>query len=159
MPEAITKYAVNSTLGTEKFQPLDKIVVGEKRFIVNETPIALLAENKKITNRERNDDDFQDFALFKPQIDGLVRIKIKLSTSSMNSHNVKVNVLKGATSTKTISNSGEVEFEFDLNVSAGASYIFQMIESGNSTSTIATIESCYLCAQVTDYSHFEYSSL
>ena len=33
MPEAITKYAINSTLGTEDFKPLDKIITDGKSLI------------------------------------------------------------------------------------------------------------------------------
>ena len=36
MPEAITKYAINSTLGTEDFKPLDEIITGGKSLITSD---------------------------------------------------------------------------------------------------------------------------
>ena len=42
MPEAITQYAINSTLGTDEFKPLDQIVKGQKTIIASERPLAML---------------------------------------------------------------------------------------------------------------------
>lgn len=42
MPEAIAKYALNSTLGTDEFAPLDQIVKGQKTIIASERPLAML---------------------------------------------------------------------------------------------------------------------
>lgn len=42
MPEAIAKYALNSTIGTDEFEPLDKIIKGQKSIIASERPLAML---------------------------------------------------------------------------------------------------------------------
>ena len=41
MPEAITKYAVNSTLGTPAFRPIDEIILGTKQLFPGGTSYPL----------------------------------------------------------------------------------------------------------------------
>lgn len=41
MPEAITKYAINSTLGTENFQPLDQLIISQTRIVASEDEYAV----------------------------------------------------------------------------------------------------------------------
>lgn len=36
MPEAITKYAINSTLGTEDFKPLDQLIAEERDLVASD---------------------------------------------------------------------------------------------------------------------------
>lgn len=45
MPEAIAKYALNSTIGTDDFEPLDKIIKGQKTIIASNTPFMPLVAN------------------------------------------------------------------------------------------------------------------
>ena len=45
--EAITKFALNSTLGTDEFQPLDKIFNGNWRFVTSSNLFATYLINKK----------------------------------------------------------------------------------------------------------------
>ena len=45
--EAITKFALNSTLGTDEFQPLDKIFNGNWRFVTSSNLYATYLTNKK----------------------------------------------------------------------------------------------------------------
>jgi hypothetical protein len=60
MPEAITKYAINSTLGTDDFEPLDKIIKGQKTIVASEKPLVTLwASNDE--NTFHNDDTIVSF--------------------------------------------------------------------------------------------------
>ena len=73
MPEAITKYALNSTLGTDEFQPLDKMIVGQKMFVASDTPI-FVSEKSVSTNANA----YTTFLTFTPKLDGQVKISLFL---------------------------------------------------------------------------------
>lgn len=63
MPEAITKYAINSTLGTEDFQPLDQIIKGQRTLVASDATYGVI--DVELSNK------------FYSNVDGSVRIIIK----------------------------------------------------------------------------------
>ncbi len=71
------KHAVNSTVGTDDFEPLDKIFKGNWRFIVSEN--IYLTEDAFYT---QDDDTFNISTSFKALINGTVRVSMSAATSS-----------------------------------------------------------------------------
>lgn len=85
MPEAITKYAINSTLGTEQFRPLDQIIIGQKRFIVDET---VLCVSKAFTPAKGLTSTAKKGLKFIPELDGSVKIDTSIKASGVSSNYV-----------------------------------------------------------------------
>ena len=71
MPEAITKYAVNSTLGTDDFMPLDQIIVNQVKIAPSDN-VKLIIREYSSTNRE----DYRTYKspTYKMNMDGVIRI-------------------------------------------------------------------------------------
>jgi hypothetical protein len=82
MPEAITKYAINSTLGTEQFRPLDQIIIGQKRFVVDET---VLCASKAFTPAKAPTSTAKNGLKFIPELDGSVKIDTSITASGISS--------------------------------------------------------------------------
>lgn len=78
MPEAITKYAVNSTLGTEKFKPLnlltEDIVVNNDRY----GKMFVIGENILIENSGVNQGATTHIMEFIPDIRGQIQVRTYL---------------------------------------------------------------------------------
>ena len=57
MPEAITKYAINSTLGTNKFKPLDQLLLDNLGLIEN---VDKLYASKTFTSSVSGGEAYED---------------------------------------------------------------------------------------------------
>ena len=72
MPEAITKYAINSTLGTNNFEPLDKMIIGQKQLLASDNVYQIVkSDTVSVTNPATLNID-----LFKLKINGSFKISI-----------------------------------------------------------------------------------
>ena len=60
------KYALNSTLGTEKFKPLDNLILNNRMFVANSD---FVVKNFNVNNGAIHD-DVETFAQFKSEIGG-----------------------------------------------------------------------------------------
>lgn len=72
MPEAITKYAINSTLGTEDFEPLDVMMMSQKTMVASDNLLydvltSSITSNSSYPKREKN--------LFKVKSGGSFKLK------------------------------------------------------------------------------------
>lgn len=68
MPEAIAKYALNSTIGTDEFKPLDKIIAGQKALVVSDNIYATLWDKNTYL-------DNGDLVKFKMNVNGSAKLK------------------------------------------------------------------------------------
>ena len=88
MPEAITKYAINSTLGTEEFKPLDKIITDGKSLISSDNLYYQIFIGEKYINGY---DDVKTFKIpkkIKFNLNGTINLKYYLYNSSDRNHAV-----------------------------------------------------------------------
>ena len=73
MPEAITKYAINSTLGTSDFKPLDKIIdeiyKNGKRFVVKDDSPKIIQRDLKGLTMEKIETIY-----FYPELSGHIKV-------------------------------------------------------------------------------------
>jgi hypothetical protein len=68
MPEAIAKYALNSTIGTSDFKPLDQIIEGQKSLVVSDNIYATLWDKNTYL-------DDGDLVKFKMNVNGSAKLK------------------------------------------------------------------------------------
>ena len=113
MPEAITKYALNSTLGTNEFQPLDQMIVGQKMFVASDTPIVVI--NRRYTHSEEP----VTFAEFSPKINGTLKLTCWIS-------NARFRILEDETTIDTASASEKDVYETVFNISKNKKYSFKL---------------------------------
>lgn len=88
MPEAITKYAINSTLGTEDFKPLDKIITDGKSLISSDNLYYQIFIGEKYISGL---DDVKTFKIpkkIKFNLNGTINLKYYLYNSSDRNHAV-----------------------------------------------------------------------
>lgn len=94
------KKAINSTLGTDEFKPLDKLIQGEKRLIANDTILGIAR------------DDSRGYG-FTPKVDGAIKVYVSLTYSGNNSRtgcHIKLNNITDGTS------QNGVEFNCNSNI-------------------------------------------
>ena len=120
MPEAITKYALNSTLGTDEFQPLDKMIVGQKMFVAGDTPIyADMRSLKNVTNYYRT------FLSFTPELDGTLKISLFLQSFGDSSAVGDFRIREGSKIVYVESVKDSNNVETIINISAKKTYKFE----------------------------------
>lgn len=96
MPEAITKYAINSTLGTNNFEPLDKMIIGQKQLLASDNVYQIVkSDTVSVTNPATLNID-----LFKLKINGSFKINVYAGASS---NNATVRILKNGVDITSIS--------------------------------------------------------
>ena len=96
MPEAITKYAINSTLGTNNFEPLDKMIIGQKQLLASDNVYQIVkSDTVSVTNPETLNID-----LFKLKMNGSFKISVYAGASS---NNGTVRILKNGVDITSIS--------------------------------------------------------
>ena len=146
MPEAITKYAINSTLGTDDFKPLDKIITGEKVFGTSDVAIAPAYSDGK-------------YFYFTPKINGVVRAKIGLKNTDNSSARGRGKVLNEDGAVVAIGDEITVQPNrvgysiVDFACIPNKKYRISYERTSITSSVIITTS--YYCAQVTDYNYFE----
>lgn len=146
------KYALNSTLGTDEFKPLDKLIVGEKLFCSSDTVIAQIYS--KLSPSVNN--------YFIPKINGIVTIKSNFRNTyegQTSSGYLLVYDESGTCVAKSpkyenvgYTPDGSSYYYMDLTVTAGKKYRVTAEQYG--TSGRFALYSAFVCAQVTDYNYF-----
>lgn len=120
MPEAITKYAINSTLGTSDFKPLDKIfndsiVIVSSDFVLK----ILIGEQTRLSNAGKT-------AYFTSNFDGVIKIQAKLTGEIIGNTNVYLSCTNSSNdivAQKTTLLSKDTDSVFmNVNVKKGESY-------------------------------------
>lgn len=156
MPEAITKYAINSTLGTDDFKPLDQIIKGEKLFMASDYPIVVLVTN----DTKAVGTEYITIGKFKPHVNGTIRLKLNIESLYGTGDDLFIQILKDNTvihsSTYKIKNALS-DLSLDINVVANSSYTFQIKRTYSSA--LVTLKNASINAQVTDYNYFEYETM
>lgn len=117
MPEAITKYALNSTLGTPKFKPLDKL----KKVVSSDNLLFYLAKDCDSAISPSNLLLAPNFE-FKSQISGTIKIKAKVSTSEGTTVSVFVDSVLFVT--EALSVTEELDCEIQVNENSVVKLLF-----------------------------------
>lgn len=142
------KHALNSTLGTEEFQPLDQIIKGQKILIANDNVIAV------ISNSLVNGNAIYP-TIFTPKINGVIRILVKGFSTDRNNSSQYIMIFENGIRKYNYllpnQSSGVSEGSIDIPVIAGSAYSFQ--QSG-----YAYVYSIYIGAYVIDGNVFEVNS-
>lgn len=131
MPESITKYAINSTLGTGEFQPLDKIIKGQRYFAASDTTIAILGSAGTVTYLPKS---------FIPKTNGVVKLTADFEYGTLGGDGLDIfedGNLYATTKKDT-----------EISVKKNSVYTFKT-KSGTSVSDLK------ICAQIIDGSLFE----
>lgn len=117
------KHALNSTLGTSDFKPLDQLIIGERAFVASDTAYSVMLDGAQSTTAT--------IGSFTPKLDGYVRVIAKVQTTA----------LSGTTSSIQVGNkymyfaggNGEVVKSIDIRVTANASYVVSWTTAGSGT--------------------------
>lgn len=70
------KHALNSTLGTENFKPLDKIIEGQKRFVASDDKLVAAS------GHFGTESNFLSFLKFTPKLDGTLKLQYTAESSN-----------------------------------------------------------------------------
>lgn len=147
MPEAITKYAINSTLGTSDFKPLDQIIIGQKVFVASNEPIA----------RAYTEND-EKYYYFIPSINGVARVKFKGINDNNNyggSISIQVRDDNGIVAESEYIGIGPNSVEIgylDFPVISGTKYRITYDHDGIAKPHLGD---CYFCANIIDANYFK----
>lgn len=135
MPEAITKYAINSTLGTDEFQPLDKIIKGQRHFASSDVTIAILGDAGSFGFLPKS---------FTPKTSGVVKLIGDISGSVG-----EMRIFEDGNLYKTIASA---QMPYEISIKKNAVYTFQ---ADNGTG----IDNLKIGAQIVDGSLFEIENI
>lgn len=124
MPEAITKYAVNSTLGTENFKPLDQIIIGQK-YLVGSTSTPIVSLGSHNVSR----DTTKILGYFTPKLDGTVSISALIRTNGTYGTVVSINL--GNTPAIQTSTNITTKLSGTVNVTKHTRYEIKLITSSD----------------------------
>lgn len=143
------KHALNSTLGTTNFEPLDTIIKGQKRIVASDTPLVIYVnENLPISSG-----NVKDLGSFVPSVGGTCRMNINATTSGTNA----IEIYKNGSLIHNISFSTSIDeykdFSFDFNIEKGAIYLFK----ARCSSGYASIAQVKLCGSTIDSALYSYS--
>lgn len=149
MPEAITKYAVNSTLGTDEFQPLDQMIVGQKMFVASDTPIAVGKNIKKVT------EDYVVFAKFAPRIGGTLKVSFFLDSSGYQNVTGYFRIQEDGITVFSVDDDESNDFEITINISAKKTYEFSCAASPSDSVTVKNFK---ISGDIVDSNWFEFEN-
>lgn len=146
------KHALNSTLGTSEFKPLDKIIEGQRTLAASDSVIkVLLSTSQNISSSQLT------VGSFTPQVDGSVRISGKFTLKSLGSASstLVLRVYLGTsqvalTSVNLTNTQSEYTAIRDLSVTKGNTYVVKV-----SSDSGMTANSVNVCANVIDTSLVE----
>ena len=157
------KHALNSTVGTEDFQPLNeltekiihKYTLGSKKYVAsNDLIINYLPSGEQYIGAGQN----IFLGNFTPAIDGYIRFNFTLSASS-SQHATSFTVQEQQTGNFVIqvnmygdfSTSGQAQFK-DIRVTAGYTYIMNLSQSSAGNGTLSQLNICgYVSDPLYDY--------
>lgn len=136
------KHALNSTLGTEDFMPLDKLIKGQRTLAASDDIIAVIFSSSSDTLINKKTFDLS----FTPKTNGVIRLHLDaFSTSTSNLAILQVN---GKSSFSIPATSANRNNAFDLAVGKGVKYTFSV--SGG-----AYVRKLAIGANIVDGSLFE----
>lgn len=148
MSWAKIKKAINSTLGTEEFKPLDKLILGEKRFVANSDIVLHSFISERVALDFTSDK-------FVSKLNGTLLLKINGSGGGSTScyYHIYENGVEIYKSGFTdLNNSLKTHY---LNVVAGNKYHIKVTENYSGTIYLTTLQ---LCGMVMDTNYFEIES-
>jgi hypothetical protein len=129
MPEAITKYAVNSTLGTENFKPLNMLLIDEYRkgfrYIPNPEGDRLASMQGSYSNTE---DSRRYSLIFNPQISGRILVKY-YSTNDL--RRVRLDIYEGNELIFNDNQISEDEKQKEIEIKENKEYTFTFYNTNN----------------------------
>lgn len=138
------KYALNSTLGTDDFKPLDQIIIGQKRFSASDATIKVITQNEIRLSKEST----QILGYFTPKLDGTIRLNATMDKSS-DIYGTSITIgLYGSSGGGFLSHNSttNVSKSIDLEVSKGIRYEIRI----RTSSDPGTFSNISLSAVVTD---------
>ncbi len=129
--ESIAKFALNSTLGTDEFQPLDKIFNGNWRFVISSNLFATYLTN--ITNPQTYIYDLGCSLKF--NCEGIVRLNcasIIVPRQTIELYLYKNDVIEQtSTATNTDAADKTEYFQFNVNIEKDATYSLKAKTTAN----------------------------
>ncbi len=132
------KYALNSTLGTAGFKPLDKLIVdnitSNIKVAASDIPIKVLVNSATIPHTS----DDTEMATFTAKVSGTVRVKASISGSTTTTK--KLWCVRDSTggTLKTASTKDSDSLSIDFNVVKGGTYTVHM----STTATGLIVDAC-----------------
>ncbi len=129
---ASIKKTLNSTLGTSDFQPLDKIITGQRTLAASDSVLNVVFSGSTNVSTSR-----EIIGEFTPKVNGSIRILVTYENSSVSSRTFYIEVVKSdngiIVAEKSLTASGEqlnhlfidvpieanVQYEINVNASAG----------------------------------------
>ena len=157
MPEAITKYAINSTLGTDKFKPLNELVKDEilrgKGLIASENIYYPNLINETISyNRGTNYDKTYPFEL-KFNVNGSANLIAITNGQGSEGGNLEIYKNGEIYASMTLLNSSvEQQRIVNLTFSMYDVFTFRISGRGVGASPSLIIRNLNICADIIDYS-------
>lgn len=142
------KKAINSTLGTDEFKPLDKLILGEKRFVANSDIVlhSFISEDVELNFTSDK---------FVSKLNGTLLLKINGSGGGTSSCVYKIyenDVEIYDSGWVGLNNSLKTHY---LNVVAGNKYHIKITENYSGTVYLTTLQ---LCGMVMDTNYFTIES-
>lgn len=160
MPEAITKYAINSSLGKKDFVPLDVLIKGYRHLISSDE--ILFSPAIKQQSLSHNDVGKRiQISNIEFKISGNINLKIKTSTNGWQSGFEPKQQMEIEKNGQIIYSSGEVDadvFEFQkiINVDINDIISVYLTPSGTiSPNHPIEVMSLYVAAQISDIPIFD----
>lgn len=137
MSWAVTKYALNSTVGTADFQPLDIIFKGNWHLVSSDN--VYFAEKAEYT---QNNNTYTLTNALKMLASGTARFTLWASTATSSTHTFEVykNGTLAGSQTRTVTSTAETAYSVDVTFSEGDVITFRITRnSGNATFSLGSI--------------------
>lgn len=149
--EEITKFAINSTLGTSDFQPLDKIITSQRSLAPSDTVIVVLHEGAFSVSTNTTKEITSTFKALK---NGSVRIICNgYIESSSGSLEICVTGTNGSKYYASTSETKNIDFTVDIPIVENVTYSFSFYASNS----FGWVQSVKIGAQIVDTSLIEYT--
>lgn len=144
--EAITKYAINSTLGTADFKPLDRMLIDGKILVSSDSVYANVILSEKETDSTLNIEN-----AVKIKLRGAVKVVAHVWNTNGNGAAWLI-VYKNGTEVRRVNGLETSLVEIGLGVSVGDIYTFALYRETRGTAKIDRLD---ICADVKDGSGLE----
>lgn len=140
---AEVKRTLNSTLGTDDFKPLDKIIEGQRTLAASDSVIQVFELDRNVANKSE-----YEFGRFRTKVNGSVRIIVNYSGNSSNS-TLRLGIKKNDVEVfyKTVKDSGADQLlTANIKVDKESEYAIDL----RSSSTTYSIHSVSVGANIVD---------
>ena len=136
MPEAITKYAINSSLGTENFKPLDVQIAEQVRLIPSDEIYQSFERFEAPTPPKTYDNEFVLPYKLKMTRKGTARFKVVINTGAIRNTYGTFTILKNNVAIKTTNFTNEFgDYLFNFSVDGifniGDVFTFKLVASNS----------------------------